>query len=287
VLLGDGKGGFSAATNFSVGTSPKSIALSDVNRDGNLDIAVANAGSNNVSVLLGDGTGNFSADANLVAVASPEALAVSDFNGDGKPDLAVVNATGVSLLLGDGQGDFLSSCNVALTPVLESIALADFDGDQNLDLAVASATGITVMRGDGVGNLITALPFSAGPNPTSLAAGDFNGDLKPDLAVANFCALSPSASRHPRPSNTPALTMSSPPSDFANRRPIVLSMPAMGTVSQARAKPGCGPSNLCRQALPGAWPKWLGLASWFSSTNDQMRPWTRIEANGGSLIHLC
>src|SRR5829696_5042886 len=51
--------GFGAATNFAAGTSPQSVAIGDFNRNGNLDLAVANEGSANVSVLLGNGTGGF------------------------------------------------------------------------------------------------------------------------------------------------------------------------------------------------------------------------------------
>lgn len=38
--------------SFSTGNYPSPIAIGDVNRDGLLDIAVANASDNNVSVLL-------------------------------------------------------------------------------------------------------------------------------------------------------------------------------------------------------------------------------------------
>ncbi|MGH8100074.1 MAG: choice-of-anchor J domain-containing protein [Chthoniobacterales bacterium] len=50
---------FAAVTNFGVGTGPNSVAVGDFNGDGNQDLAMANANSNNVSVLLGDGAGGF------------------------------------------------------------------------------------------------------------------------------------------------------------------------------------------------------------------------------------
>ena len=61
VLLGDGAGGFAAATKFTVGTAPYSVAVGDLDGDGFLDLAVANLVSGNVSVLLGDGAGGFAA----------------------------------------------------------------------------------------------------------------------------------------------------------------------------------------------------------------------------------
>src|SRR2546425_103985 len=50
---------FIARGDFAVGTHPKSVAVGDFNGDGRLDLAVANAGSHDVSVLLGNGDGTF------------------------------------------------------------------------------------------------------------------------------------------------------------------------------------------------------------------------------------
>jgi hypothetical protein len=60
ILLGNGTGGFSAATNLTAGIQPSTVAVADFNADGASDLAVANRGSNDVSILLGDGTGAFS-----------------------------------------------------------------------------------------------------------------------------------------------------------------------------------------------------------------------------------
>ena len=42
ILLGDGTGNFSAATNFGTGDCPYSVAVGDFNGDGKQDLAVAN-----------------------------------------------------------------------------------------------------------------------------------------------------------------------------------------------------------------------------------------------------
>ena len=107
VLIGDGAGGFSAATNFGVGTDPQSVAVGDFNGDGKQDLAVTNFTSNNISILLGDGMGGFGAATNLGLGSKPTSVAVGDFNGDGKQDLAVASSSNdVSILLGDGAGGF-------------------------------------------------------------------------------------------------------------------------------------------------------------------------------------
>ena len=73
--------------------SPFLVAVGDFNGDGKQDLAVANFGSDNVSILLGDGAGNFSAPTNFAAGDQPFSVAVGDFNGDGKQDLAVASSS--------------------------------------------------------------------------------------------------------------------------------------------------------------------------------------------------
>ena len=88
VLLGTGNGSFGAKSDFAVGTSPKGVALGDMNGDGIADIVAVNAGSNNVSVLLGTGDGSFGAPQNFATAPNAEAVVVADFNGDGNLDIA-------------------------------------------------------------------------------------------------------------------------------------------------------------------------------------------------------
>src|SRR6185436_14471253 len=52
-------GSFGPATDFAAGTTPRSVAIGDLNGDGKLDLAAANDSSNIVSILLGTGTGAF------------------------------------------------------------------------------------------------------------------------------------------------------------------------------------------------------------------------------------
>ena len=56
VLLGDGSGGFTpmSGSPFPAGTQPASLVVGDFNGDGRADLAIADAGGNNVTVLLGN-----------------------------------------------------------------------------------------------------------------------------------------------------------------------------------------------------------------------------------------
>jgi hypothetical protein len=174
------------------------VAVGDFNGDGTLDLAVANFGSNTVSVLLGNGDGTFQAARAFPAGASPRAVAVGDFNGDGLPDLAVANAAvngTVSVLLGNGDGSFHAPVGLptgARQPV--SVAVGDFNGDGFQDLAVANygngttdPGSVSVLLGNGDGSFQDPGNFATGGRqPIAVAVGDFNGDGLPDLAVANL-----------------------------------------------------------------------------------------------------
>ena len=63
------------------GAQPGSIALADFNGDGILDMAVANAGANTLTILLGKGDGTFTATASSPQTgADPSFVTVGDFN---------------------------------------------------------------------------------------------------------------------------------------------------------------------------------------------------------------
>ena len=193
VLLGNGDGTFQMPVSYSVGASPTSVAVGDFNRDGNLDLAVANFITNNVSVLLGNGDGTFQSAAEYGTLSSPLSVAVGDFNRDGKLDLVVANSAenggipGVSVLLGNGDGTFRAAVNYGAGSFPFSVVVGDFNADRNLDLAVANLSGsnVSILLGRGDGTFQAAVNYGAGSSPQSVAMGDFNGDGKLDLAVAN------------------------------------------------------------------------------------------------------
>jgi hypothetical protein len=186
VLLGKGDGTFQTAVTYGAHQGARAVVVGDLNLDGQLDLAVANAGSDDVSVLLGNGDGSLQTAVNYGAHNSPFDVAMGDLNGDGKPDLALADSfDGVSVLLGNGDGSFRTAVKYAATNGAASIALGDLNSDGKPDLALTDQRNIAVMLGNGDGSFQSAVSYAAHDLPTALVVHDLNGDNKADIAVAN------------------------------------------------------------------------------------------------------
>lgn len=197
VLLGTGNGGFGAVATYATGPlgGPSSLAVADVNGDGQLDVLTASSTADVVGVLLGTGTGSFGAVTPyaLEAKSRPFAVAVADINGDGQLDVLTANSgTGTAgVLLGTGTGSFGAVRTYSTGPDSQplGLAVADMNGDSYPDLLVATGNAPTVciLLGTGTGSFGTAIAYSAGPNsyPHGLTTADLNGDSKLDVLTAN------------------------------------------------------------------------------------------------------
>jgi hypothetical protein len=89
-----------------VGQASVAVAVGDFTGNGILDLAVANAASNTVSVLLGNSNGTFAPAVHYLVGSGPSGVAAGDFTGDGSLDLAVSNSASgnVSVLLNRNDG---------------------------------------------------------------------------------------------------------------------------------------------------------------------------------------
>ncbi|HSV15886.1 MAG TPA: FG-GAP-like repeat-containing protein [Tepidisphaeraceae bacterium] len=192
VWLGNGDGTFTpdAAGHVAVGFHPSAVAAGDLNLDGKLDLAVANNGSNTISVLLGNGDGSFGSMKFFVANNAPRAIAIADITADGKPDVITANLSqSVTVLPGLGTGLFGPTVNSFGGNVPFSIALADLNNDDRLDVVTAAQNGNTVgvlVRSRIFNGFQGLSNFPAGAGPTAVCIADFNGDGRPDIATANF-----------------------------------------------------------------------------------------------------
>jgi hypothetical protein len=191
ILPGAGDGTFpSPVTTSPTGLEPTFVTTGDFNGDGSPDLAVANAGSDDVSVLLGVGDGTFQNKLRFPAGSTAAGIVRGDFNGDGRLDLAVTDnsSNSVSILLGNGDGTFQAPVAYPAGDGPGGIVSGDFNGDGRLDLAIANALSedVSVLLGNGDGTFRPQVRYAAGSSPYFLVTGDFNGDGAPDLAVASL-----------------------------------------------------------------------------------------------------
>jgi hypothetical protein len=214
VLLGNGDGTFKPAVTYDPGssTSVLSIALGDVNGDGNSDLLIATCNENSlagaVGVLLGNGDGTFRPAVTYDPGARCSySIAVADVNGDGKPDLVVANSDNsisgsnelVGVLIGNGDGTFRPAVTYGSGgEFADSIVVADVNGDHKPDLLVANACAdvqcsgnggngvLGVLLGNGDGTFQPAVIYdSGGEIAWSVVVADVNADGRPDVVLAN------------------------------------------------------------------------------------------------------
>lgn len=190
---------FATKVDFITGLDPQSVAIGDLDQDGRLDLAIANEGSNTVSILRNTGsigTISFATKVDFTTGTDPMAVAIGDLDEDGKPDLAVVNnfSFRVSVLRNIssiGTISFASKLDYTTGSYPRSIALGDLNGDGKLDMAIANnnSRSVSIFRNTSV---IGTISFTAKVDipteraPVFLAIGNIDGDSRPDLAVITF-----------------------------------------------------------------------------------------------------
>lgn len=201
ILLGNSNDTFQPASFTPTGVNPSSLAVGDLDGDGNLDLATANV--SDVSILRGNGDGTFDLSSSLSVPSEPSSVAMGDFNGDGKLDLGVTSnysyggpyyygAQGIaSVLIGNGQGGFSGLQTTSLgTGFYTAATAANLDGIGADELVVANslfgfATGAIVLRADASETLFVANSLYTGMDATDVAVDDVNSDGFADVVTAN------------------------------------------------------------------------------------------------------
>ena len=219
VLLGNGDGTFKPGL---VGPMilhySRWMAVGDFDKDGKLDMAVADGQGNSttigtveVTVLLGKGDGTFNVGGRYAspqvihpddptATANPEDVFAADLNGDGNLDLIASDYDNtINVFLGNGDGTFQPAHSYEPGHYPRDVAVADVNGDGRPDLVVTNVGvnsggaelakegiepgSVSVMLGNGDGTFQGPTIYQPFAFPGWTAVGDFNGDGAPDLAT--------------------------------------------------------------------------------------------------------
>ncbi len=213
VALGNGKGTFTTARQYTGTGQAYSIATGDFTGSGTLDVVAAESDSDTATVYPNDGTGSFGFPQGIFAgVLGPGAgtinapfssLSFGDLNGSGKIDAFVLDEGGSGELyatsfLNDGTGKFTGPINTDMGISLSGNWVGDhrlgnFRNTGNLDLVAigldqaftASSQFILFLAGNGDGTFAAGTPVATTGADGILTTGDFNGDGKLDFVAVN------------------------------------------------------------------------------------------------------
>ena len=195
IFFGDGNTSFVSHIIYSIspGSRPQSIVIGDFNGDSQLDIAVANSGTNNIGILLNYGNKLFS---NVTIYSTgddsqPMSLAIDDFNNDSRTDIAVANSgsNNIAVLVRDGNGKFsiLTAYPMDEDSKPLSVTVVDYNRDHQLDIAVTNygANNVCVLFSNGNGTFTNQTCYSLGydAQPTCIIFKDLNNDGWDDIIV--------------------------------------------------------------------------------------------------------
>jgi hypothetical protein len=204
--------GLTPLAEITVGRAPSGAAVGTFNGDAHLDLAVTNAGDDNITILINDGSAVFTPAGTVPSGGDgPSSIIAAQLNDacDKLVDLAVTNefSNNVILLFGDGLGGFspTNPClakDVAPIPVSLSprgMTSGDFDGNKCPDLAggsvgALSAAGVQlgvvfVLLSNGDGTFQAPVFYAVGQDPRDLAVGDVNLDTFPDITSSDAGGL--------------------------------------------------------------------------------------------------
>ncbi len=204
LLLGKGDGTFAPYTLFGAGYLSYSAVVGDFNGDGAADIAVANGGSNTVSLLLNvQGTAmsfvpspNVSTFGESVTLTAKVAASVS--NGSA-PTGTVTFKNGTSVIASGSLANGEYSATTSTLPVGNDSLSAVYSGDSNYQSHTVTAAQVVNSAVAFVltASALTPSSIAAGGSSTSMVTITPSGGLNPSIVVLSCSSILPGTSPAP------------------------------------------------------------------------------------------
>ncbi|HKS81014.1 MAG TPA: FG-GAP-like repeat-containing protein [Candidatus Acidoferrales bacterium] len=193
ILISNGDGTFTLGGNYLTGGDVNSsvgstVAIGDVNGDGNPDIVTANhcdlttngvvavdagCGNGAIGILLGNGDGTFhAAKVTNVPDTGFDGISLADVNQDGKLDIVASIGPGIVVFLGNGDGTFQNPTiySGGATGGNNQMAIADLRNDGGLDIVQSGEFNqLTIFYDEGFTLPSTTTTVQSSQNPSVYA----------------------------------------------------------------------------------------------------------------------
>ncbi|KFA87250.1 hypothetical protein Q664_49190 [Archangium violaceum Cb vi76] len=193
LFLGQGDGTFAAPTVVTTSPNPGALALGDFDKDGALDMAVAqDSPGGGLLMLKGRGDGTFLPPVHVSSEAGQSSghIALADMNGDGYLDVVrsdsihntvhVVTSTRSWMLWEGWTSPAGGNCSF--------VSVQDFDGDGRRDVLCANPgmDSVSLMRGEASRWLAKPQVFGVRGGVAELGVFDVNGDGRLDILAGGY-----------------------------------------------------------------------------------------------------
>lgn len=196
----DGIGNFSFSAGLAIDSlNSSSIAIGDIDMDGDMDVFICGRNSSMVyvsKIYVNNGSGSFTLSSNSITGIIQGDAEFGDIDGDLDLDLIVSGYSGsgytTSLYTNDGSGNFslvggtpFSGTNYA------SVKFLDIEQDNDLDVLISGTNGTTTFtelylnNGSGTYSLVIGTPFD-GSQLGSIDAADVDGDSDIDVIITGY-----------------------------------------------------------------------------------------------------
>jgi len=194
--------------------SARTVALGDLDADGDLDLFVTTTSGN--QVYLNDGAGVFTLSSSFGS-GTGASVALGDLDLDGDLDAVVTGPSAITGWRNDGTGHFTSAFTSSGIPTADRVTLADVDGDGRPEIVLARANApVRIWRTTDLSFISTLAGSPGGGSATTLAAGDIDGDGHLDLVLTDATGQTGAWLTRTAPSFTVTAAPSQPALAFGN-----------------------------------------------------------------------
>ncbi|MBK8036262.1 MAG: VCBS repeat-containing protein [Verrucomicrobiaceae bacterium] len=175
----------------SVLNQPRDVAVGDVDKDGDLDVFVAEHGANKILCFRSSGGSapTFAPITVFSGAGGLSSLTTADIDGDTDLDVISTHPLGHRVMIHRNDGaatpGFIGSVlSTTETGAADAVVFdADLDGDLDIVSAAATSGDVAWFEQNGASFIRRAIATGL-PQPASLARADINGDSRSDLVIA-------------------------------------------------------------------------------------------------------